>query len=82
MSTQQSHGATPHPTCKESLQLQATRLRVMANYKMGGDEAGIAALLAGAEAIEILKQILQDLPAKRDWLDPVLEARAKEVVNG
>jgi len=46
-----------------------------------GFEADAAALLAGENAIEILKQILQDLPTKRDWLDPVLEARAKAVIH-
>ena len=40
-----------------------------------------AALLDGAEALEILKQIIGDLPTNRDWLDPVLEARAKKVTR-
>ena len=29
----------------------------------------------------ILERILSDLPAKRDWLDPALEAMAREAVN-
>jgi hypothetical protein len=37
-----------------------------------------AALLAGAEALECLKDIMESLPDKRDWLDPVTEAKAKE----
>ena len=44
--------------------------------------ADAAALLAGAEAIECLRDIMGSLPNKRDWLDPVTEARAKEVLRG
>jgi len=56
----------------------AARLREMIDDLacFGLDADGAAALLAGAEALEILKQIIEDLPTKRDWLDPVLEKRA------
>lgn len=32
------------------------------------------------EMYDVLKQILQDLPTNRDWLDPVLEKRAKAII--
>ena len=41
--------------------------------------ADAAALLAGAEAIECLKDIMDSLPRNRDWLDPVTEKRARDV---
>jgi hypothetical protein len=30
----------------------------------------------------VLTQILKDLPAKRDWLDPLLERQAFELLKG
>jgi hypothetical protein len=33
------------------------------------------------EAERLLRQIVQDLPAKRDWLDPQVEAAAKKLLN-
>lgn len=33
------------------------------------------------EAVFLLKQILQDLPAKRDWLDPSIERQARSLTN-
>ena len=30
----------------------------------------------------IIRRIMSDLPSKRDWLDPVLEAEAKEILEG
>lgn len=29
----------------------------------------------------VLRQIITDLPAKRDWLDPHLEAQAKDLIK-
>lgn len=58
--------------------MHADRLREMAEWDQPGWKTS---LLAGAEALEVLEQIIHDLPAKRDWLDPVLEARAKEVTD-
>jgi hypothetical protein len=75
----------------------AARLRQMAEYQLSLTQSykktaprvsarygrNAAALLAGAEALECLKDIMESLPDKRDWLDPVTEARAKEaMVNG
>ena len=30
----------------------------------------------------IIRRIMSDLPSKRDWLDPALEAEAKEALSG
>jgi len=31
--------------------------------------------------VEVLRQIIADLPMRRDWLDPHLEKRAKALLN-
>lgn len=33
------------------------------------------------EVLDVLRQIICDLPANRDWLDPELEMRAKEILR-
>lgn len=42
---------------------------------------GNANLIAAApDLLYALKQIVQDLPANRDWLDPVIELAAKDAI--
>jgi hypothetical protein len=33
-------------------------------------------------AVELLRRIIEDLPAQRDWLDPVIEREAKDLLKG
>lgn len=33
------------------------------------------------ESISVLRQIVEAIPQKRDWLDPVLEQRAKALMD-
>jgi hypothetical protein len=44
-------------------------------------EANARLISAAPEMLEALKAIIRDLPAKRDWLDPVIEAQAKAAIN-
>lgn len=47
------------------------------------DEIGIDTIRAcniHDELVAVLGRIISDLPSNRDWLDPVLEARAKDVL--
>lgn len=36
---------------------------------------------ASDEALQVLKQIIHDLPSNKDWLDPHLEARARALTG-
>jgi hypothetical protein len=48
---------------------------------LGGNDVANATLIAAApELLEVLKQIVNDLPTKRDWLDPVVELMAKDAI--
>lgn len=42
--------------------------------------AGYFVTAAAPELLAVLEQIIRDLPTKRDWLDPDVEARARAAI--
>lgn len=42
--------------------------------------ANSALFVAAPDLLEALKQIIDSLPQRRDWLDPVIEAMAKDAI--
>lgn len=66
-----------------SLELKAEAYMEMIAY--GNVPEGVALanarlISAAPDLLFALKQIIQDLPSKRDWLDPVLERMAKDAI--
>jgi hypothetical protein len=47
-------------------------------YEQSGENA--KAMAAAPDLLRILSRIIDDLPTKRDWLDPDLEKQAKEII--
>jgi len=57
---------------------------VMTGIELGREEsaARIGKLeMANDNALEVLRQIIADLPTNRDWLSPDLEREAKELIK-
>ncbi len=44
-------------------------------------EANASLISTAPELYDVLSRILEELPSKRDWLDPVLEKRAKDALS-
>lgn len=44
-------------------------------------EANADLIMASPRMLALLRNILTDLPSKRDWLDPSVEAEAKAIVK-
>ena len=63
---------------------KAQNKSIMAGIELGRDESAkrIKRLEAtNAVLLEVLEQIISDLPTNRDWLSPDLEREAKQLIK-
>lgn len=56
-------------------------LKIVAMTCQGNDEANARLIAAAPLMLFVLKDLLSELPSKRDWLNPNTERLMKEAIN-
>ena len=61
---------------REAVERQRAAIMTLIKDLIDGRERALV------QSLRLLKSIVQDLPSKRDWLDPAIEAEARSMVEG